>query len=447
MEPIVRPYNPNPSAQPMITYQQDASGQWIPVIAGGPEAMPVPAGPGVNPPMPQPVAPTQPGMGAPIPQPQPQPVPQEATAPGVTPPTPPAMSFPEMATVDGPPAQQPQQFPGGLPPELAGLQAGPAKTPEEAQVRKNGWMTFIDGVKSDPQKMAMLLHFGTQLVQPTPAGQTHLGHFGAAVADSQNYLASIRAQEFKNRETQADIDLKKAQTGTELGKPALQTAQTSGVVADTANTKAKTATLDAERAPMVSKLRAEVDKLMSDGSLDKAKGRLLNAQADAEPAKVAEEIELMKAHSWYFRHPGAAAAAHESARVQSIDNLAKAYVGGGDPELTKLYKSDPATALNQAKVKAAAGQVGSYWTGQQEQSQADEIYSMYSSMYDRLNKSGSKQAKGLSKEEFIINQLMTAGIPPTVTSKVMARMGPGNKPNEEPAKPGTRPPLTSFDKK
>lgn len=445
MEPIVRPYNPNPSAPPLVTYVDDGSGQLVPVYGGAPEAMPVPQGPGVAAPTPPGVNPQMPMQGTPIPQAVANPVPMAAGQPPIPGPVPPAPGMDQQAGMQ-------QSLGASMPQDMPGMNAGPPKTPEEAQSRKTGWMQFIDGVKDNPQQMAMLLHLGTNLMQPTQPGQTHLGHFGMAVQDSQNYLQSLRAAELKAKETEADIGLKKAQTVTEGGKPAVQAATVDQIGSETGKNRAQTDTINQERAPMILKLKGEVDKMLTDGQLDKAKARLLSAQADAEPEKAAEEIELMKAHAWYFKHPGAAAAAHESARVQSIDNLAKAYVGGGDPELTAEYKKDPATALNKAKVKAAAGQVGSYWTGQAEQQQADEIYGMYSSMYDRLNAGSSKQTKGLSKEEFIINQMMTANIPPTVTSKVMARMGPSQKPGTPAAttpsgRPGSRPSLQSFDNK
>lgn len=442
MEPIVRAYNPQGTQPPLIMYQDDGQGNLVPVITG----VAPPQGPGA--PMQMPAQMPQPGpiagptgISAAVPG-----NPMSGGMPPVSPPMPP-QGGPSGSVAPNPGLQtQRSPFANSSTPELdAAMRAGPAKTPEEAASRKGAWTQFAQMVQSNPQMQMLLLRLGSNLVQPVQPGQTPAGHLGLAVQDSMNYKAALDRSAIEARKTEADIGQTQAQTATEQQKPGLIQAQTTATQASMAKDQEETAYLKQNRGLMTQKLQGEINKLKADGQLDEARAKLFSAQAEKEPAKILEEIELMKAHSWYYRNPGAHARATEAARVQAIDNLAKAYVTGGNDELTKLYKTDPQTALSKAKVLAAAGQVAGFWNGQAEDAQADEIYKMYSDMYDTLNKTGSRQTKGQSKEEFIINQLMTANNPPSINSRVTARIGRSTKSGTAP-QGGAKPPLSSFEK-
>lgn len=438
MQPIVRPYNPQGGQPPLITYQDNGNGQLVPVVSNMGEMLPQPTPQAGA--MPLPAAS---GMPAPMPMPGMQP---SGTMPGAVPPGP-QSAMPSGSIAPNPlPQARSNPFASSSTPDLdAAMKAGPPKTPEEAASRKNAWTQFAQTVQQNPQMQMLLMRLGSNLVQPVAPGQTPIGHLGMAVQDTMNYKAALDTAQQQSRKMDAEIAQTQAQTGTEIEKPAAVRAGVAQTQAQTAQTEEETTGLRATRGLLVTKLQQEIDNLKTTGEIDDAKAKIFRAQADKEPQKLLEEIELMKAHAWYYRNPGASARATEAARVQSIDNLAQAYVTGGNDELTKLYKTDPQTALSKAKVLAAAGQTAGFWNNQAEDGQADEIFQMYSDMYETLNKTGSKQVKGQTKEEFVIQQLMLSNTPPSINSKVMARLGRTQK-GGAPAKPGVRPPLSTFDK-
>lgn len=80
----------------------------------------------------------------------------------------------------------------GLPPSIA---PGPPRNEVETAQRLSGWQKFLHNMRTNPEFQATALHFGTQLLQPTPAGQSSLGHVGRALQASANFLAATRAAE------------------------------------------------------------------------------------------------------------------------------------------------------------------------------------------------------------------------------------------------------------
>lgn len=100
---------------------------------------------------------------------------------------------------------------------------GPPKTPEEANTRRQGWSTFVTKMQTDPSFQLAMMRFGTQLMQPVPAGQTSMGHFGQALGGSVDYLTALRESERvtqlqndKNRreeaESRSNIEAQQART-------------------------------------------------------------------------------------------------------------------------------------------------------------------------------------------------------------------------------------------
>lgn len=322
------------------------------------------------------------------------------------------------------------------------MNAGPAVTPETIEERRSLWTQFVDNVKNSPNLPMMLTHFGAQMTQPLGVGQTGIGQFTSSVQGSLDYLQARKMQDAELAKTQAGTGHTIAQTGTEVQKPALVQAETAEAVAKTgaigagtAETVAKTKTIDAERSALVAKLGAEADELVTKKQLTLEQAREMKAKADAAPAEAASMIELRKAHSYYFTHPEMHARAMESAKNQSIDALAKALVAGGDDALTALYKTDPEKALAKARVEAQAGQVGQYWKDQQETREAGDIYAQLSNQYDTEVKNDKGKMKNVSREQYMLGQLITESLPGTVVAKIHAKMGQNIKTPPAGAKP------------
>ena len=158
-----------------------------------------------------------PGISSPLPQ---QPVsgntmlvqgpPQQAINPAQLAPPPPVAPV-------APPAQLGVQPTPGPDPQFAGAPAGgipqtdplgaaatgqkpqplPPSSPAELEQRKGGWMSFINGIKTDPTKQQMLLKIGIAMMQPRPQGQSTVGHLGQAVGQGADYLAASKAAQSK----------------------------------------------------------------------------------------------------------------------------------------------------------------------------------------------------------------------------------------------------------
>lgn len=307
--------------------------------------------------------------------------------------------------------------------------AGPAATPEAVEERRALWTQFVDGFKNSPNLPALLVHFGAQMTQPLAPGQTPVGQFAASAQGSLDYLQARKMQDAEIANKQAQTGHTQAQTTTETKKPALVEAETKVATANAGRNEAETETINASRKELVNKLRGEVDELVAKKTLTLEQARLYKTKADTNAAEVASEIELRKAHSYYFTHPEMHARAMESAKNQSIEALAKALVSGGDDELTLLYKTDPGKALAKARVEAQAGQVGQYWKDQQETREANDIYNQLSDQYEAEVKSGKVKGKEQTKEKYMLNQLITETLPGTVVAKIHARMGQAAKTN------------------
>jgi hypothetical protein len=322
-----------------------------------------------------------------------------------------------------------------MPEEAKAMFVGPPKTPEEVQQRRSAWTDFIDRIKSDPNMPALLMKFGTSLMQPIAPGQTPVGHFGQALQGSVDYLQAQRLQEAQIQKlqaetplTQAHTGLTQAQTASEAGVPGKIAAETGNIQAQTKRTTAETETINAERQGLTGKLHAEIDRMVKAGDLDQAQADLVREKAKVEPGLAAAQIALQKAHAYYFTHPEMHARAMESARMQSVEALAQAFVRGGDDSLTAQFKSDPNGALNKARVQAQAGQVGQFWQNQIEEREAQGTYQLYSDMYDQQARDGTIP-KGVSKQKWMLNQMITANIPPTVQAKVYSLLGRGSTGN------------------
>lgn len=395
--------------------------------------------------------PNQPAVAAPPPAAAQPPVAPVAPTPAPAQATPPDGSLPieqpaRGATVPGSGANGFDM--ASTPAEVKQMFVGPPKSPEEVQARHSAWSDFIDQIKADPNMPSLLLKFGTSMMQPIAPGQTPAGHLGQALQGSVDYLAAKKMQEAELAKTQAQTGKIGAETTTEQQQPGKVAAETGAITAGTARTEAETATLNSQREGLAQKLQAEVDRMQKEGNLNDQQAALLAAKTKTHPAEVASEIALRKAHEFYFTHPEMHARANanalESARMQSVRALADAFVHGGDDALTVEYQKNPSTAMNKAIVQAQAGQVGQFWKNQEEESQAEDSYKLFSSLYDEEAKAG-KLPKGMTRQKYILNQLITSGFPTTVNAKIAARAGKegSSNPAATPTK-GGRPPLDSF---
>lgn len=358
--------------------------------------------------------------------PQPQPLAPPQAAPAAMPPT--GMPPPTDSAAGPMPADQ--SFDTlNAPDNVKQMFVGPAKTPEEIAQRKSVWTEFVDKLKNDPELPAFLTKFGTSMLQPVGPGQTPAGHFGSAVQGSLDYLQTRKLQAAELAKTQAEtgrtgaqMGLLGAQTVTEGGMPAKIGAEVGALQAGTKKTQEEAATISAEREGLVKKLGAEVDKLKAGGQLEEAQAQELWQKIKDNPGLVASTIALQKAHAYYFTHPEMHARALESARLQSVNALADAFVHGGDDELTKLYKTDPTSALNKARVQAQAGQVGQFWQNSANDREAEQIFRGLTTEYDQRARTGDLPKK-MTKEAWITQQLILRDMPADVKAKIWSKVG------------------------
>jgi hypothetical protein len=90
--------------------------------------------------------------------------------------------------------------------------------------------TFLE----DPNARAALLNFGINLAQPTPVGQTGLGHFGQALAGAGAGVRQLAADEARDTEAASRQDLRLAQANS-----AEDRARTAGDIASMRGTQAE----------------------------------------------------------------------------------------------------------------------------------------------------------------------------------------------------------------
>lgn len=466
-EAQIFPYGQRPAAETPVTWMQDAQGNWVPMLSTpqNPAVNPIPMAPTVpqpslvQPPAPVPQAgpqpmsppapqmPVNPAVGVPPPVPA-VPAPAPVQAPGPT-----APAALNMTGVPGPGVPTPQSAPPaalpippmaqasqGLPPEFA---PGPAKTPEEVQARKQGWMNFAERLKSDPNMQMMLLRLGTALMQPVPAGQTPLGHVGTAIAGSMDYLSSLQAAQSKQAMEAAQTQEIGARTQTEQKRPA-------AIEAETAATKEKTKNLQAMQDVNIREAEAKIKAMEADGALKSVQAEAYREDIKRNPQYAAAVIAELEARAWAHRHPYDAVKAGNNAKMAYVNNLADALLQA-DPELQALAKTDPkgarARAVLEANDRMVAGNV--LMRGQAET--AKDIYASLEAEYEAAKASGDKEAAKLTKEQFILDKLSDPlrGYDAKVKTQVYGMIGKpsGTKGSgQTPSGAGGRPPLESFQR-
>lgn len=82
------------------------------------------------------------------------------------------------------------------------LQMGPPQTPEEGEMRKQGWSSFLDRVATDPQLQALMFGIGARMAQPIAPGQNTIGHIGQSVSGGMDQYYNVLQQQEQIRQQQ-----------------------------------------------------------------------------------------------------------------------------------------------------------------------------------------------------------------------------------------------------
>ena len=393
------------------------------------------------PPQPQPVAPpvAGPAPAAPIPvQPQPMAMPQNPT-PAPQPPAMPALMPPQ------PQAQNPQQPPmQGVDPMASGMpipgMKGPPVDEADAARRKQGWVDFVNRVKTDPNMQLALIRFGTQILQPIQPGQNQVGHLAGAIQGSIDYAALNKQRLAELGKTEAGTGLTQAQTTTEQAQPERVGAETKRIEATTARIEKMTPKEEALA-------DAQIDKLKKDLGLTDAQIASLGAETSLkdDPRYKEAVIKLMEAKAWHEKNPAAVGSAQLKARQEFVKWMAPVIMRS-DPELSGLAQTDPQAAQDQAMLKA-----NDLWfsTGVQQRNIDDQAQAQY----ELLKRQWQQNPGGMSFDQYINSWAGDIMQPsqnrPLINAVVKyhdAQSGVESPTglNTDPSK--TRPPLSSFEK-
>lgn len=324
------------------------------------------------------------------------------------------------------------------------MNAGPAKTPEEAQARVSGWQKFLDKVKQDPNLMMALIKFGTDMMQPIQPGQTLGGHFGLAVQGGMDYLGQLQNQQ-SARALQA-AEAQRLGAGTEqvtrqtaLGLPEAQVAhtraQTTQLGAATEHTAAETRILDLERQlkqldvnskPEI--IIASINKLKAEGALSEAHAQELEQELKA--GKPQAVVDALKAHAEYWRE----SRQHISSQYQWKENVKKALMKKGWSE------EDATIETNRIATGAGAAAAGKADNAENQLRLAQTLYA--SEMADPTSRTAKRK---MTFEQFVADQIAYGAfmkMSPEDQGLLISRIGapPGAPRPGQPPGAGTPPP-------
>lgn len=115
-----------------------------------------------------------------------------------------------------PPAPTAQQgTPGTQVPTSQGQapQPGPPKDATDYHTRREGWLSFMDKLTSNPMFGDMMLKFGTSLLQPVQPGQSRTGHFAQALMGGVQYAKNEAASAQKTKMAQQIADARTTAAG------------------------------------------------------------------------------------------------------------------------------------------------------------------------------------------------------------------------------------------
>lgn len=292
----------------------------------------------------------------------------------------------------------------GIPLELS---PGPPKTDEEHAARKNAWVTFIDDLKSDPAKLMMLAKFGTAAMQPIPAGQTGLGHFGTAVQGSIDYGQQYQDMVARRQLLGAQTKHLGAETITEGKRPAQVEATTGLLGAEKGLQEAKTKTENEGRAANIAHIEAGTGALIKQGVLSQAQADALKEDAKHNPDVIKATIDKLKADAEESRARGgyyARTGKTEAANVQLIEALEGAHLIA-DADLVEMAKTNLPRAKAMAKLRANSGRFAASVTGEQGAESGAATLASLETAYDLAVAGKDKSVKSMDRAQWINEQL------------------------------------------
>lgn len=301
-------------------------------------------------------------------------------------------------------------------------QVGPAKTPQEAEARVNGWKQFIDKATANPNLMLSLLKFGTEMMQPVQPGQTAAGHIGRSVQGGADYWSTLLNQESVRALQAAEAQrfgagTEQIQRQTAAGLPEAQakavqvgaehTLAQSRLVDENvklAQVETRLKSLDADSRPEF--IAAQMKKLKADGVLDEAKAAEVQAELDA--GKPAAAVDLLKAHAEYWRQQ------HKQAQSQitRYNDLVDAFM---QPPYSM---TKPQAVIEASKHMYAAGAM----RGTAEEDADQQIQGMRT-LYAASQADPKNKRKGQTFEQFVKDELDYSALPPATKALILSRMG------------------------
>jgi hypothetical protein len=219
--------------------------------------------------------------GAPAPNPFSPPTTLGPEAPTRVPPGPTAPASPM------PPA--PIQAPSvGAAAQPSPLNVSPPTSPEHKQERVNQWDAFLNSF-NDPGMRGTLLQLGLALLQPTPAGQTDLGHVSSALGSAFAGQAARVSQAEQKAKQDKLLKLEERKVGAteKTAKAAEQTAKAAETTAGARVTAANAAIKEAQVKVSTekAKLSLEERKVKSQEAKDAAQTKLNEATTELRKAQ------------------------------------------------------------------------------------------------------------------------------------------------------------------
>lgn len=204
-----------------------------------------------------------------------------------------------------------------VPPEIQQAMRPPVDAAEYQQ-RVSLWQQFQDKLRGDPNLQSALLRFGTQMMQPVPAGQSKAGHIGRAVDQGANfYQAGVQNTADEGRR-QEETRLKRDELGVRAeeakSRISLQGAQT-------AATRSQTSIAEREAPAKLRQIEAQIRGTDASAHYHGALTELNKIKSELEraygPAEAEAKLRGMNADVIYRE----ALAGYHNAHKLQVDQL------------------------------------------------------------------------------------------------------------------------------
>lgn len=274
----------------------------------------------------------------------------------------------------------------------------PAANPQEVEQRKAGWMEVL----KNPNMQMALLMMGANMAQPTPAGQSTLGHaaqslaLGAGAFQMGEYATRQEARQKqldtqKQAESEATIAARGAQTR-------LAEAQLPGVQA-ASDVAQRSVQLNVDR----NKLELEKAQLALDSA--KTENDVKKIEADLKKRRLAIEKEIpdekLRAAALAEVDAKALAVREARARIAASEATTKAKSAEADVAGLTLERVKELSPEEQRQFLTKTGKYSAATSGIVQQA------SFWGTLYDKLP-ADDKYKKGKTREQFQMTQLQSA---------------------------------------